>query len=172
MDRLIKEAKFKCLEKNTLDDIARFQSEYSNIGQGETDVMLTYMKLDNTIDKVECILDDMDARILASRLGIKHTGLLGLLRLLKIEKLLTCIQLMRFLRCLKSLTLEFLKTLAIAHFEPLSMYCTNKSNRSHSRLLYRHSISLRYSKNFFELTPRYFAKFNLAKPQNPSIPLM
>ncbi len=62
--------------------------------------------------------------------------------------------------------------MAIAHFEPLSMYCTNKSNRSHSRLLYRHSISLRYSKNFFELTPRYFAKFNLAKPQNPSIPLM
>ncbi len=81
--RLITERKLERSERNALEEIKAFQLSYTNLEPGETDVILTYLKLSQYTDNIYCILDDDAARKTASKLKIRYTGLIGLLKMLK-----------------------------------------------------------------------------------------
>ena len=76
--------KMTILDINTLEEIDEFRAEVSDpksyaYGLGELDVILAYKKISPSETAARCVLDDRPARNLATRLGIKFTGLLGLL---------------------------------------------------------------------------------------------
>ncbi len=81
--RLLREDKLERLEENSLQEIRDFQRTYSELGEGETDVILTWQKLSSHQDNVYCILDDGNARNAASKLSVRYTGMIGLLQMLK-----------------------------------------------------------------------------------------
>ena len=84
--KLLQESKIELLNKNTIDEIQKFRIGVKKIQNGEADVILTYQKL-KFKNNVYCILDDYDARRVATLLNIKYTGLLGLLQKLGDEKI-------------------------------------------------------------------------------------
>ncbi len=80
--RLIDEGKLTKLEKNSAQEIEKFQLDAHELKKGEVDVILTYKKLGGYKNNVYCILDDKDAQQVASRLGIRCIDLQGLLKML------------------------------------------------------------------------------------------
>ncbi|CAI9830947.1 conserved hypothetical protein [Nitrosopumilaceae archaeon] len=81
LGRYVSEGSMRILVANTLEEIGKLRSEVSEpgafvYGLGELDVILTYKKHFSDMAVVRCILDDEPARKLASRLGIRFTGLL------------------------------------------------------------------------------------------------
>lgn len=81
--RLIKQDKIQILTQNTKKEISMFQKKFPGLGLGESDVMLSYQKLQNSNDRIYCILDDKIARRRAAQLSMPFTGLLGLLKRMK-----------------------------------------------------------------------------------------
>lgn len=77
---LIKQDKIQVLTQNTKEEISMFQKKFPGLGLGESDVMLSYQKLQNSNERIYCILDDKIARRKAAQLNIPFTGLLGLLK--------------------------------------------------------------------------------------------
>ncbi len=83
VQKLIKEGKLIRLEKNLLVEINVFRQNAENLKFGEIDVILTYQKLGGYKNNVYCVLDDGNARKVASKAKIKHTGLIGLILMLE-----------------------------------------------------------------------------------------
>lgn len=81
--RLVEQDKIQILTQNTKEEIVIFQKNFPGLGLGESDVMLSYQKLQNGNDRMYCILDDKTARRKAAQLNIQFTGLLGLLKRMK-----------------------------------------------------------------------------------------
>ena len=81
--KMISENKMHILEKNSVEEIERFQDDTPNLGLGECDVMLSCQKIRNEGEQAYCILDDRGARNTASDLGICFTGLIGLLTMIR-----------------------------------------------------------------------------------------
>ena len=81
--QLIEQGKIIALTQNTKKEIIMFQKRSPGLGLGESDVMLSYQKLQNDNAGVYCVLDDRIARRVAKQLNIQFTGLLGLLRIMK-----------------------------------------------------------------------------------------
>lgn len=79
----ISENKIQILEKNSMEEVKRFQYNTPRLGLGECDVMLSYLKIRREGEKAYCILDDRRARNKASDLGIHFTGLIGLLTMIR-----------------------------------------------------------------------------------------
>ncbi len=82
VQELIKQGKLTSLEKNSLAEIMNFKPNARKLKEGEIDVILTYLKLGGHKNNVYCVLDDGNARKSASKLKIKHTGLIGLILML------------------------------------------------------------------------------------------
>ena len=83
IQRYVQEGKMVILHTNTPEEIDEFgdkmPGQKRSYGLGELDVILTYKKISSSETAARCVLDDRPARNLATRLGIKFTGLLGLL---------------------------------------------------------------------------------------------
>ena len=86
IEKLLDENKIKLLKKSTLDEIQKFYTKAMRIQDGETDMILTYQKLERYQNNICCIIDDRKARK-AALLDIKYTGLLGLLQKLVDKKI-------------------------------------------------------------------------------------
>ena len=63
-----------------LDD---FRSRYPTLGKGESSVIITALKLNQQKRRYYAILDDANARKVATKLGVNFTGTYGLLKTLK-----------------------------------------------------------------------------------------
>ncbi len=87
VQKLLKERKLKRLEINSLTEIDKFRRDVRILKNGEIDVILTYQKLGGYKNNVYCILDDGNARKIASKRDIKHTGLIGLILMLEDKKI-------------------------------------------------------------------------------------
>ncbi len=83
VQKLLKERKLKRIEINSLKEIETFQLVGHRLEYGEIDVILTYLKLGGCKNNVYCVLDDGDARKLASNSKLKHIGLIGLILMLE-----------------------------------------------------------------------------------------
>ena len=83
VQELIKQGKLTSSEKNSLVEINVFNQDAQNLKFGEIDVILTYLKLGGYKNNVYCVLDDGNARKVASRSKIKHRGLIGLIIMLE-----------------------------------------------------------------------------------------
>ena len=81
--RLVEQDKIQILTQNTKEEITTFQKKFPGLGLGESDVLLSYQKLQNGNERMYCVLDDKTARRKAAQLNIQFTGLLGLLKLMK-----------------------------------------------------------------------------------------
>ena len=81
--QLVEQDKIQILTQNTKEEITTFQKKFPGLGLGESDVMLSYQKLQDGNDRMYCILDDKTARRKAMQLNIQFTGLLGLLKRMK-----------------------------------------------------------------------------------------
>ncbi len=99
--RLMREHKLECLEKNSLEEIENFKRIYKKLEKGEIDVLLTYIKLSQHITRIYCILDDGNARKVASKLDLQYTGLIGLLRLLNNRGIKSLDEINKILKLLK-----------------------------------------------------------------------
>ena len=60
-----------------------FRTRYPMLGLGESSIMITALKLQQEKKRYYAILDDGNARKIASKLGINITGTYGLLKTLK-----------------------------------------------------------------------------------------
>ena len=86
--QLIRQDKITVLTQNTKEEIAIFQKKFPGLGLGESDVMLSYQKLQHGNARVYCVLDDRIARRMATQLNIQFIGLLGLLKMMKERNIL------------------------------------------------------------------------------------
>ena len=80
---MISENRIQILEKNSVDEIKRFQSNAPRLGPGECDVMLSYLRIIREGEKACCILDDQRAMNKASDPGIRVADLIGLLAMIR-----------------------------------------------------------------------------------------
>lgn len=79
----IKKGNIKINNSITKQELIAFRTRYPVLGIGESSVILTALKLQNEKKRYYAILDDGNARKIASRLGINLTGTYGLLKTLK-----------------------------------------------------------------------------------------
>lgn len=90
MQKCISENKFQICSLNSLEEVEEFRKNrlpttgvQPKFGIGESDVLLTYSKLKTSIEPLFCVLDDAQARIIASKMDVKYMGLFGMLVELK-----------------------------------------------------------------------------------------
>ena len=85
------EGKIKALKKNSIEKIQEFREKYpeSVVSLDKCDTMPSYENLRGSGGRIYRILDDKDARALASILKIEHVGLVGVLKKLKDKKIMT-----------------------------------------------------------------------------------
>jgi predicted nucleic acid-binding protein len=79
----IKKGNIKVNTIITEQELKIFRTRYPFLGLGESSVILTALKLQQEKKRYYAILDDGNARKIASRLGINLTGTYGLLKTLK-----------------------------------------------------------------------------------------
>ncbi len=80
--RLKEEGKLIKPEESSFQEIKKFNLDGIRLDGGETDVILSCLKLREYKNNIYCILDDKDAQKVASRLGVRYTDLKGLLEML------------------------------------------------------------------------------------------
>jgi predicted nucleic acid-binding protein len=83
VDPEIKKGSIKINNLITEQDLKHFRTRYPTLGIGESSVILTALKLQNERKRYYAILDDGNARRVASNLGVNLTGTYGLLKTLK-----------------------------------------------------------------------------------------
>jgi predicted nucleic acid-binding protein len=64
------------------EDIFNFKNRYPYLGYGEIEVILWWLKLESSVDKNYCIIDDKKARNIAEKHNVVFTGTIGLIELL------------------------------------------------------------------------------------------
>jgi len=64
------------------EDIFHFKNRYPYLGMGEIEVILWWLKLESSVDKNYCIIDDKKARKIAEKHNVVFTGTIGLIELL------------------------------------------------------------------------------------------
>lgn len=69
----------------TVEDINEFMVKYKEMGPGESDVILTWQRLNEKGVDAKCAFDDGRARSEAKNLSVKFTGVLGLLEEFKLR---------------------------------------------------------------------------------------
>jgi len=79
----IKKGSIKINKLITAQDIILFRTRYPVLGIGESSIILTALKLQKESKRYYAILDDKNARKVASQLGLNLTGTYGLLKTLK-----------------------------------------------------------------------------------------
>ncbi len=62
------------------EDLKRFMRRHRRMGLGESEAILTGQRLKNIGVDAKCVLDDLRARKLAKKWGIRFTGMTGLLK--------------------------------------------------------------------------------------------
>ncbi|MCG7848353.1 MAG: hypothetical protein MIO93_04140 [ANME-2 cluster archaeon] len=70
-------------------DIFHFKNRYPYLGNGEIEVILWWLKLDSSVDKNYCIIDDKKARQIAEKHNVVFTGTIGLIELLLKKQAIT-----------------------------------------------------------------------------------
>jgi predicted nucleic acid-binding protein len=63
-------------------EILHFKNRYPYLGNGEIEVILLWLKLESSIDKNYCIIDDKKARKVAEKHNVVFTGTIGLINML------------------------------------------------------------------------------------------
>ena len=71
------------------EDIFHFKNRYPYLGYGEIEVILWWLKLESSIDKNYCIIDDKKARLIAEKYNVVFTGTIGLIELLLKKQAIT-----------------------------------------------------------------------------------
>jgi len=79
----IKKGNIKIQNTITEKELNNFRTRYTILGIGESSVILTALKLNQQKRRYYAILDDGNARKVASKLGVNLTGTYGLLKALK-----------------------------------------------------------------------------------------
>ena len=69
----------------TAKDLDEFKLKYKEMGPGESDVILTWQRLNEKGVDAKCAFDDRRARNEAKNLSVKFTGVLGLLEEFKLR---------------------------------------------------------------------------------------
>ena len=64
---------------NSRKEVLDLRANLHEIGLGECDAILTWIKMRRRGEGARCVLDDRKARAAARRIGIEHVGLAGLL---------------------------------------------------------------------------------------------
>ncbi len=64
------------------EEIFHFKNRYPYLGNGEIEVILWWLKLESSVDKNYCIIDDKKARKIAEKHNVVFTGTIGLIELL------------------------------------------------------------------------------------------
>ncbi len=87
--RLVDKKKIRVIKENSEEQIADYKKSYPQLGNGEIDSMLSFLKISKENDSTYCVFDDGVARRKAEEMGIKFTGFLGLLKIMRERKILT-----------------------------------------------------------------------------------